>query len=201
VQTGAAEVWTLGPEDTVLFLCLHGTKHNWAVLSWLVDLAEVVRGQPDLDWDAVLLWSRLPGRRRPVQLGLHLARRVLEAPVPAEVLAQGGRDPEVEALVAVVEGAFRDPSSASGRGPWSQMVGSVRFRAMERWPDRLRHLHEWLLMPRPPDYGWVSLPAWAWPAYYLVRPLRLLVKHRRALFGSVRRVRGPKGGGGAPGPS
>ncbi len=37
-------------------------------------------------------------------------------------------------------------------------------------------------MPRPPDSEWVSLPTWAAPAYYLVRPLRLL-KHRGALLG------------------
>jgi hypothetical protein len=183
VHTGAGEAWTLGPEDTLLFLCVHGTKHNWAVLSWLVDLAELVRGQPGLDWDEVLLWSRRPGRRRPVQLGLHLAHRVLEAPVPAEVLAHGERDPEIAALVAAVEAAFRDPSSAAGRGLWSGLVGSIWFRATETWSDRLRHLHEWLLLPRPPDYEWLSLPTWAWPAYYLVRPLRLALKHRGALFG------------------
>ncbi len=179
VDTGACPVWTLGPEDTLLFLCVHGTKHDWAVLSWLVDVAELVRGQPDLDWDAVRRWSRVPGRRRPVQLGLHLAHRLLGAPVPAEVLASGAQDAEVAALVAEVEQALRDPSSASRRGPWSGLVRSVWFRATETWPDRLRHLHEWLLMPRPPDYEWVSLPRWARPGYYAVRPVRLLLKHSR----------------------
>ena len=182
VHTGACEVWTLGPEDTLLFLCVHGTKHDWAVLGWLVDVAELVRGQAGLDWDAVLRWSRVPGRRRPVQLGLQLAHRLLEAPVPATVLADGAQDPEIAELVMVVERAFRDPSSISGRGPWSGLVGSVWFRALETWPDRLRHLHEWLLMPRPPDYGWVALPPWARPAYYAVRPVRLLVKHRGSLL-------------------
>ena len=187
VHTGACEVWTLGPEDTLLFLCLHGTKHDWAILSWLVDLAELVRGQPGLDWDEVLLWSRVPGRRRPVQLGLHLAHRVLEAPVPADVLADGARDPEVAALVEAVSAAFLDPSSAPGRGLLARMVSTVWFRGMERWSDRLRHLHEWLLMPRPPDYEWVALTPWARPAYYVVRPLRLLLKHSRAFL-----ERGPR---------
>jgi hypothetical protein len=183
VNAGACEVRTLGPEDTLLLLCLHGTKHEWAVLSFLVDVAELVRGQPDLDWRPVVDWSRPPGRRQPVQLGLHLAHRLLQAPVPADVLAPGARDPEVAMLVEWVEEAFRDPSSVSGRGPWSQLVDSVWFRANASWPDRVRHVHEWLLMPRPPDYEWVSLPTWARPAYYLVRPARLLLKHRASLLG------------------
>jgi hypothetical protein len=52
----------------------------------------------------------------------------------------------------------------------------VEPAATETWPDRLRHLHEWLLMPRPPDYEWVALPSWARPAYYAVRPVRLLLR-------------------------
>lgn len=95
--------------------------------------------------------------------------------MPGEVLGLGARDPEVAALVARVESAFRAGVPASG--PWAQLFGSVWLRATGTWADRLRHLHECLLVPHPPDYGWVSLPAWAGAAYYLVRPVRLLAKH------------------------
>jgi hypothetical protein len=178
VPLGPCEVSTLGFVDNLLFLCTHGIKHNWGSLSWLVDVAELVRRQPDLDWDFVRRWSRVPGRRRPVQLGLHLAHRLLEAPVPAEVLADADRDPEVAALVGVVRAGFLlAAADTSPQGLWAGTVGSVWFRGMERWPDRLRHLHEWVLMPRPPDWEWLRLPAWTAPVYYAVRPLRLLLKH------------------------
>jgi hypothetical protein len=103
--------------------------------------------------------------------------------VPAEVLAEGKRDPEVEALVGAVSTAFLNASSASGQGLWGPLVRSVWFRGTESWSDRVRFLHEWVLMPRPPDWEWVSLPTWAGPAYYLVRPLRLSLRHRRTLLG------------------
>jgi hypothetical protein len=178
VRAGAAEVETTGPEDTLVFLCGHGMKHGWEALSWLVDVAELVRGRPGLDWDRVRRWSRPFGRRRPVQLGLQLARRLLEAPVPGEVLADGRADPEVGALAAAVEAAFLDPEAAGSRqGVWARTVRSVWFRGTESARDRLRHVHEWVLMPRPPDWAWLPLPRWAAPLYYAVRPLRLVVKH------------------------
>lgn len=184
VSLGAVEASTLGPEDNLLFLCAHGLKHDWESLSWLVDVAELVRRHPALDWDAVRRWSRVRGRLRTVQLGLRLAQRLLGAPVPAEVLADGSGDPSLPALAEAVEAAFLDPAAApSRRGVWARTVRSVWFRGMERWPDRLRHLHEWLLMPRPPDWESLPLPAWAAPAYYAVRPLRLLVKHAGARLG------------------
>jgi hypothetical protein len=176
VHVGATEVSTLGPEDTLLYLCLRGTRHGWVALGWLVDLAELVRGQPRLDWDEVVLWSRRPGCRRSVQLGLHLAHRLLDAPVPDDVLGVGARDPRVSSLVGRVESAFRLGPSASRRARWLGRPGSVWFRATESRGDRLRHLGDRLLVPRPADYGWVSLPAWAGAGYFLVRPLRLAAK-------------------------
>jgi hypothetical protein len=113
-----------------------------------------------------------------MQLGLHLVHRVLETPVPAEVLADGDRDPEVAALVGVVRGGFRGAAAATPQHHvWDRTVRSVWFRAMERWSDRLRQLYEWTLMPQATDWEWLPLPAWAAPAYYAVRPLRLMLKH------------------------
>jgi hypothetical protein len=181
-RLGGVEAATLGPEDTLIFLCCHGMKHGWEALRWVVDVAELVRGRPEFDWDFVRRWSRPFGRRRPIQLGLHLAYRLLQAPVPAEVLADGDADPEVTALAAMVVMAFLDPVAAGSRqGVWSRTVRSVWFRGAENWADRLRHIHEWLLMPRPPDWGWLPLPESAAPLYYAVRPLRLLLKHAGGL--------------------
>jgi hypothetical protein len=186
VRSGRIEVETLGPEDNLLFLCCHGIRHNWERLIWLVDVAELLRARPQLDWDQVMRWSRVPGRRRRVQLALHLAHRLLAAPVPGVVLAEGDRDPGVARLVEVVTTAFFEPGPAvSGPGPWSQVVRSVQFQGMDRASDRLRHVAS-VLKPCAPDWEVVPLPAWAEPAYYAVRVARLLRKHGAAAIGFPR---------------
>src|SRR3712207_8653927 len=49
---------TLFPYTTLfrslLILCVHGTKHIWGRLSWICDVAELLRTQPDMDWEYVL---------------------------------------------------------------------------------------------------------------------------------------------------
>jgi hypothetical protein len=189
VRVGPAEVQTLGPEDNLLFLCCHGIRHNWERLIWLVDVAELLRARPQLDWEHVLRWSHAPGRRRPIQVGLNLAHRLLEAPVPSAVLAEGDRDPAVGELVRLVTEAFFDPSSAASRqGLWAEVVRSIRFRGMERWADRLRYVHESVVMPRPDDWESVELPGWAAPGYYGVHLIRMLRKHGMAAFGFPKRA-------------
>ncbi|MCD6046680.1 MAG: hypothetical protein K0S08_327 [Gammaproteobacteria bacterium] len=43
----------LSAEENLLYLCLHGAKHHWARLQWLIDLASFVQKIP-LNWDKVL---------------------------------------------------------------------------------------------------------------------------------------------------
>jgi hypothetical protein len=188
VRPGRVEVETLGPEDNLLFLCCHGLRHDWERLIWLADVAELVCARPRLDWDRVARWSRPPGRRRPVQLGLHLAHRLLDAPVPRAVLAEGDRDGAVARLADVVTAAFFAPAAAvSGSGPWSQVFRSVQFQGLARASDRLRHVAR-VFRPCALDWEVVPLPAWAEPAYYGVRVVRLLRKHGATGLGLSRRA-------------
>jgi hypothetical protein len=48
------ELKSLSPEDTLLFLCLHGGKHLWQKLIWISDVAEFIRANKELDWPWLL---------------------------------------------------------------------------------------------------------------------------------------------------
>jgi hypothetical protein len=85
VDLPGRRVRVLGAEDLLLVLCLHGSKHFWFSLGWLVDVAELVRTSEDLNWDRFL--ARATQRRcaKKVALGLLLAERWLQAPLPPGV--------------------------------------------------------------------------------------------------------------------
>ena len=177
VSLGATKVETLAPEAMVLFFCLHGAKHSWTSLKWVCDLAELVRSRPNLDWTAVLRWSDPPGRRLLVDLGLNLVHRLLEAPVPASVLARGSANARVSALV---EEAIRGIVGFDNPLPplWSEIWNALYRRSMECLSDRLRYFHDAFLAPTPHEWMLLPLPPTFAPFYYGVRPLRLAWKHR-----------------------
>jgi hypothetical protein len=176
VRIGAAEVPTLGDEPTLLFLLLHGMKHDWESLGWLTDVAEFLRRKPALDWDAVLAWSAPRGPRRMVDVGLALAHELLGAPVPVAALRRGEADAEVAHIVSAIRQRHLAPSPAS-LSLTERSVGLLYFRAMQRSTDRLRFLHDVVLRPTPLEWDAVALPPALAPLHYLVRPVRLLWKH------------------------
>jgi hypothetical protein len=170
LSLGGKEILTLAPEDLLLILCVHGTKHAWVRLAWVCDVARLVDASPLLDWDECLKQARALGAERMLFLGLFLAAGMLAAPLPAPVLEQVRNDPAVRSLAAIVRRHLFSPANA----PMAMFASSLfHLRARERWRDRARYCFGLGISPTARDVAYMSLPPALTPLYYLLRPVRL----------------------------
>jgi hypothetical protein len=156
------------PEDLLVMLSVHASKHLWERLGWICDIAECVRAHPALDWAAVLADARARGGERMVLLGLVLAADLLEVPVPAAALDRCRVDPIVATLARRLQSWI-----VADRIPPPRSMAAFRFTATmrERWRDRLRYVLRSTLTPTVADWAFVRLPA---RVFFLHYPLRLL---------------------------
>ena len=74
----------LRPEDEAVYLALHASNHLLQRLAWVFDL-KLLAGQ-GLDWPGVVEGARGTAFPHLAWYGWEAARRLLDAPVPAEVL-------------------------------------------------------------------------------------------------------------------
>jgi hypothetical protein len=162
----------LAPEDLLLALAVHGTKHLWERLAWVCDVAALVNSRAGLDWDFVLRRARESRVERMLYLALRLARGLSGARLPEGVLASAV-DPAVsrlalEAAASLFAGAEYEPAG---------FVRNVRFnlRARGRLGEKAAYLRH-IFTPTEGDLAAVSLPAGASFLYYVLRPLRLALK-------------------------
>jgi hypothetical protein len=88
----------LAPEDLLIVLCVHGSKHVWEELKWVCDVAELLRSHQHLDWERIYSNASEWRCRRLVSMGLSLAHRLLDVPLPGAVLARFSADSEVQLL-------------------------------------------------------------------------------------------------------
>lgn len=166
------EVSALAAEDQLLVLAVHGVKHLWSRLQWLVDVAESLR-RHDLDWAALQERAQALGARRVLHLALLLAHDLLDAPVPAAVRQAVAADRELPALAALV----RQHLAGSG-DPEGRELARHRFilRTRERRRDRARYLLRYAFIPGVQDWMALRLPAPLAPLYPVVRLVRLFRK-------------------------
>jgi len=168
------------PEDALLMLVVHGTKHLWERLGWLVDIAEFTDAHPDLDWPALLARAGERGGARMLRVALALAADLLEARVPARVRREADRDAAVGPLAA------RVASWLVGGRPAARSLPALRAHAAlrERRRDRAALFLRSALTPTVEDWTSIRLPAGLLPAHYVLRPFRLAAKRVAALWAS-----------------
>jgi hypothetical protein len=166
------EVRCPSPEDLLLALAVHGTKHLWERLAWVCDVAALVNSQTAFDWPHVLRRAKESRVERMLELVLRLARALAGAELPEGLF----NNPHDEVLSALSEEVTAFMFSGTEYVPIG-FVRNVRFnlRARARLRERLDYLR-FILTPTDGDLAAVSLPAGISFAYYLLRPLRLALK-------------------------
>ncbi len=159
------------PADVLLVaLCVHGAKHVWERLGWIVDVAELIARRPGLDWADVLARAGEAGHLRELLLGCLLARDLLGTHLPEVLSHCVAADPRLPALARAVRAQLAPP--AHGR---LGLAETARFHLGVRgtWRDRLAYFR-YAMMPTVADWAAVPLPRWLAPLHYPLRAARLL---------------------------
>jgi hypothetical protein len=164
------EVPGLEPEGLLLYLCVHGAKHLWSHLMWLGDVARLAQASPD--WDAAMSLASGVGCVRPVLLGLLLAHDLLDAHVPASLVARARTEPAVaEVACETARSLCRIPPVEPGFE-----LTAFNARMAERTWDKAKHYAAWLA-PSEAELQLLRLPSALRPLYYPFRIARLASKY------------------------
>jgi len=175
------EVMILSPEKLLLVLCLHnGGKHQWEMLEWICDIAQLIGVRKDLDWGRILDNAFRSGIERILFLGLYLARDMLGTEVPDEMNRKLENDKAIPSLAEEVrKRIFAETENIPGET--ERFVFYLRMR--ENLRDKMQYCFRRLFTPTETDWSLLRLPAPFFPFYRFLRPFRLVNKFGRQALG------------------
>ncbi len=176
VELAGGTIPILPLRELLLVLLLHGTKHHWSRLSWLVDVAELIRQNPSLDWPWMIDTADRMGCRRRVAVGLRLALNLLDAPLPEATQEWVSQDGAVQDLASRLERNLflAEPPD------WDIFQRlSFDLDLCDRPRQRARHLLLLLFTPNAEDWGQRRLPRALAFLYFPGRLIRLAWKYAR----------------------
>jgi hypothetical protein len=162
---------TLARDDLALFLAAHGTKDGWTRLKWLCDFAMYISGNQDIQWDAIMCRAQRANASRALLLAVLLASDLLDAQVPAPVLARARADRPVCSLAKT---ALERMVKNIPNGELGNFLGALK--TYDRLRDRLLPWVTLLTTRTTADYQAMPLPKSLWGIYYVTRPFRLAWK-------------------------
>lgn len=168
----------LTPEDLLIVLCVHGSKHSWEALKWVCDVAELLRAHDQLDWDRIFSNVSTWRCRRLVYMGLSLAHLLLDAPLPETVLARLSADSDVQMLSHRMPFTLlEDPRVGVNEAQAVALYLSLKDSWWERWRFGLMLCRDQSPMVTTPPawFRWrTSLPRFARLVLPLHRTMRSL---------------------------
>ncbi|HWQ20219.1 MAG TPA: nucleotidyltransferase family protein [Methanotrichaceae archaeon] len=171
INLGGKKVLCLSPEDQIVALTIHGSKHLWEGLKLVCDLAGLIEREIGLDWNDVVDYAICSRSKRSLLLGLLISEELLGSDIPAHLSNEARQIP-----------AIRDLSSSAIDGLFSTEKSGF-YEKYTFWPrtldgnlDRAKHIWHRLMDPNSADYMAIDLPDAFYSAYYLVRPLNLVYR-------------------------
>jgi len=167
VRHAGLDMSSFSPEELVLVLCLHGSKHFWSRMVWLVDVSELIRQESDLNWAWIIRRSEELSAGRRLAVGLHLLDGLLEVPMPAGVMNWMAMQRKASRVAGTIAATVLDPAT-----PVPNALRRLRlnFALYETWKQRWRHFMG--VVFRPTIIEWIHWPL-PRPFFFLYPVLRL----------------------------
>lgn len=152
-------------------LCVHGAKHGpfpWPRVKWICDVAELVRGRPDFDWDGSLDLARALRCERMVLLGLALASPLVDDQLPPPAVRRLAANLPVRRLADRIWDWLASPADVHlSLGERA----AVDMTVVDRRLDRAAYAWRRIWTPTHRDWETARLPR---GLAFLYRPLRVL---------------------------
>jgi len=190
IPLGNDTVPNLSPEDTLLTLCAHGSKHLWERLGWICDVAELVRVRQDMRWEQVMAKASALGGERMVLLGLLLASNLLGAALPNQVLQSIHIDPMVGVLARRLQERLFKMANGKAEFFESAYFHPLHIKMQQRLPDKIRFCVRVATTQVVEDWKMLPLPDFLFAFYYVLRPIRIICRYTPKIAKGLSRSRG-----------
>jgi hypothetical protein len=167
-----AELSVLSPEDTVVSLLLHGSKHAWARLKWLVDIDALIRNNISIDWEKTVALMLSLNLERPLAQGFLMAQRTFGTSIPVaaqraivEIKPTANKLADEAWNTLTTDEDYLLTTGAFAEWQKAQYMASLKRNSVARW----QYLAAFLLHSLN-DWDDFPLPDNLFPLYYAMRP-------------------------------
>jgi hypothetical protein len=169
--------------DQLLLQIMHGTRHQWERLEWLVAFVQLLKRSGG-DEELLIKRAYTNESARALKLALRLAHDVLGAALPPRYIALADEPATVARAAQIVR--------ALEAGTVSPEPYRFNMDMMDHASDRVRYVALSVLSPTPREWELVRLPEWLVSLYYPIRLARVLaLRSARVARASLRGIRSP----------
>lgn len=166
-------------ELLILYLSIHGAKHNWERIEWLLDIKKYCSNH-NIDWKYLLKLSKETKSEKILFSTLYLCHLFLQMQLPKNVFEKI-QEPKYLSLSQEFEKLFlnRFENSLSKKIDTKQ-ISRVQYKLLEGFKPKALFILS-LLNPTEQEFKTISLPKSLGFLYYIIRPFNIIARWQKKL--------------------
>ncbi len=178
VKINGVPIKTLSPELHLLYLSLHGSKHAWERIEWIVDIDKFIRNNT-LDEQLLKETFQILKADRPILVGLLLAHRLFQTPLQTWIIEKINKDHEIEALYITTVELLNKGFHTMTEIERSRTIYLYQRRFFKSRAKKIKYFLETYLSISSNDCKEFPLPTSLRFLYLFIKPVRILFKYLR----------------------
>lgn len=164
---------TISYEDTVIYQCIHGTKHLWGELKWLADLSFVIKNNPNLNLHTMLIRSENIGIKKIFLTSIDLAHQHCGLTYPIEIAKKLKSEPSIESLGNIINNNLFHKENGNRFLFYPKFYLKSREHVKDKLNYSLLSIVN-LTIPNHCDFNFMTIPEILSPLYFIGRQVRLI---------------------------
>jgi len=159
-------------EVLILYLSIHGAKHNWERIEWLVDIVRFIE-KNGIDWQKLTDLTHATNTTKIMFSTLYMCHKVLDLKLPSEIL-QELRQIQILKLSKNFENYFyKHFADALHVKVQTKIISKIQYDLLDGYKSKFLFLSS-LLKPTDIDFKSINLPKPLHFFYYFLRPANIL---------------------------
>lgn len=164
-------ITTFSDEDLLLILSLHTVTHLWSKLSWICDIAELIKRSSGLNWDRIIEESQYLAVERIVYLNLSLASELFDIELPKDIVDKIELDDKIESLKRDIKLIMFDSKNCG-----FLKYFFLRFKIREKRKNNVKDFLKLFVIPTSTEWETFQRSSQLKLLYLLFRPIHLFNK-------------------------
>ena len=165
----------LSPEDLLVYLCIHGTKHGWEYIEQVLSIAELIRINKDIDWNYVEKLVQTLHCKKMYSIGIFLSWKIFKAPLPEYRINELKNDQRVIKLSRQAALSMFENITGSKIKYKINRFSLFHLMVRDSFTDMLRYGLRLIFRPTDKEWFYFPVPGSLSFLHYFLRPYRLLV--------------------------
>lgn len=168
INVGKTTINGLSEIHLLLYLCVHGSKHQWSLLYWLIEVATLIQ-KVEYDWKHILQEAINLGIERPLVQGLILIEKLFNLTAPKLIKEYYQENEIIQKLVETSREIIMEEASFSQKASVTNYLKILNYKM--KLNNRMLYKLAYFKLNSINDFELVKLPDSLFFGYFWLRPV------------------------------